>query len=119
MHHPPAQEAAAFPGEAGKAEIGLFCLVFAVYRLPFCMSLSVNSKPSLTGELSGLLLPSTLAGAVLDHVLPVSGSCALRNTRWHLGTVPSHPHCPVLLHFSGNAGGTEESTDLFPSRLGF
>lgn len=85
------------------------------------MSLSVYSKPSLAGELPSLLLPSILAGAVLGHVLLVSGSCALRNTRWHLGTIPSHPYWPVLVLFqsSGNAGGTEASTDPFPSRLWF
>lgn len=104
-----------------KAEVGLFLFDFAVYRLPFCMSASVCSKPSLAGELSSLVLPSILAGAVLDRVLLLRGSCALRNTRWHLGTVPSHPSWPVLVHFqsSGNAGGTEASTDLFPSRLWF
>lgn len=104
-----------------RLKLDCFCLVFAVYRLPFCMSLSVCNKPGLAGELSSLLLPSILAGAVLDHVLLVSGSCALRNTRWHLGTVPSPSHWPVLVHFhsSGNAGGTEASTDLFPSRLWF
>lgn len=85
------------------------------------MLLSVYSKPSLAGELSSLLLPSILAGAVLDHVLLLSGSCALRNTRWHLGTVPSHPYWPVLVHFqsSGDAGGTEASTDLFHQGCGF
>lgn len=114
----PAEEAA-FPGEAGKAEVGLFLFDFAVYRLTFCTSLSVYNKPGLAGELPSLLLPSILAGAVLGHVLLVSGSCALKNTRWHLGTVPSHPYWPVLVLFqsSGNAGGTEASADPFPSRL--
>lgn len=120
MHHPLAALRRKQRFQQRRGRLDFDCVSdFAVFKLPFCMLLSVYSKPSPAGELSSLLLPSILAGAVLDHVLLLSGSCALRNTRWHLGTVPSHPDWPVLGHFqsSGNAGGTEASTDLFPSRM--
>lgn len=87
------------------------------------MSLSVYNKNSLTRELtSPCLLPSILAGSVLDHVLLLSGSCTVRNTRRHLGTIPSrHFYLLVLTHCqsSANAGGREASTDPFPLRLRF
>lgn len=88
-----------FQERPGKAGVWLFLFDFAVYGLTFCMSLSVCNKRSLAGQLPRLLLPSILAGTVLGHVLLVSGSCAPRNTRWHLGTVPSHPCWPVLVLF--------------------
>lgn len=99
------------------------CLFFAVGSIRFCMSLSVYNKNSLTRELtSPCLLPSILAGSVLDHVLLLSGSCTVRNTRCHLGTIPSkHFYLLVLTHCqsSANAGGREASTDPFLLRLRF
>ena len=87
------------------------------------MSLSVYNENSLAREFMGLcLLPSILAGSMLDHVLIVSGLYTVRNTRCHLGTIPSrHFYLLVLTHCqsSANAGGREASTDLFPSRLRF